>query len=96
MRMKENPSKLRRFSFYFLRYLNTHYVKKRQTSELDNSYPPFECNNDNNNDLPLVEIGEVIFMIFMSLPFNLSVDGSGLLDKTYHRTTQRSTSEIIT
>jgi hypothetical protein len=40
-------------------YLNTHYVKKRQTNDLENNYPPFECNND-NIDPPLVEIGEVI------------------------------------
>ncbi|CAF3491841.1 unnamed protein product [Rotaria sp. Silwood1] len=38
-------------------YLNTHYVRKRQTNELDNTYAPFECNND-TNDAPLVEIGE--------------------------------------
>jgi hypothetical protein len=48
--------------FYLIRYLNTHYVKKRQTNELDNSYAPFECNND-NNDPPLVEIGEVIYCL---------------------------------
>ncbi|CAF1220958.1 unnamed protein product [Rotaria sordida] len=39
-------------------YLNTHYVRKRQTNDLDNSYPPFECNSD-TNDAPLVEIGEM-------------------------------------
>lgn len=38
--------------------MNTHYVKKRQTNELDNNYVPSEYNND-NNDPPLVEIGEV-------------------------------------
>ena len=45
------------------RYLNTHYVKKRHTNELDTSYTSFECNND-NNDAPLVEIGEVNFRSF--------------------------------
>ncbi|CAM4870034.1 unnamed protein product [Rotaria socialis] len=39
-------------------YLNTHYVRKRQINDLDNSYPPFECNSD-NNDVHLVEIGEM-------------------------------------
>ncbi|CAF0948041.1 unnamed protein product [Adineta ricciae] len=41
-------------------YLNTHYVKKRQAADMDASYPPFECNNE-NNDPPLVEIGEMAF-----------------------------------
>ncbi len=49
--------KLKRIIF-LIRYLNTHYVKKRQTNELDNSYVPSEYTND-NNDPPLVEIGEV-------------------------------------
>ncbi|CAF0895622.1 unnamed protein product [Adineta ricciae] len=41
-------------------YLNTHYVKKRQAADMDASYPPFECNNE-NSDPPLVEIGEMAF-----------------------------------
>jgi hypothetical protein len=58
--MKKNLLKFKRLSFPLIRYLNTHYVKKRQTGELDNNYATFECNND-NNDPPLVEIGEVRF-----------------------------------
>jgi len=38
--------------------LNTHYVKKRNTNELDNNYSGLECNND-NTEPSLVEIGEV-------------------------------------
>ena len=40
------------------RYLNTHYVKKIRTNDMDNTYTALDCNND-NNDLAPVEIGEV-------------------------------------
>ena len=42
----------------FTRYLNTHYVKKKQTTDLDHTYTPLGLNTD-TNDQPLVEIGEV-------------------------------------
>jgi hypothetical protein len=73
MRMKEILRNFKEFFCNLIRYLNTHYVKKRQTTELDNNYS-FECNID-NNDPPLVEIGEVIFSDFFSffLFFNFIV-----------------------
>ncbi len=44
---------------------------------MDSSYPPFECNSD-NNDPPLVEIGEVIYAFFNRFLLN------GELQKTSH------------
>jgi hypothetical protein len=69
---------------------------------MDNNYTALECNND-NNDLALVEIGEVrtalssigIRVILSMTHTSFShLDGTGLLDEAHHRTDERSFSEV--
>lgn len=55
--IKKTSRKFTLFLFV-IRYLNTHYVRKRQTNDLDSAYPPFECPSD-GCEIPPVEIGEV-------------------------------------